>query len=92
MSENAHNGFLAFSASAPSELNVEDSMTANNLTSGVAASGAGATIRLTRVGIFDNATGLSPTGGAIISFGNNQKCRKRSLRRAHFDGELAMNS
>jgi hypothetical protein len=72
MSENTHNGFLAVSSSAPVELNVEDSTAANNLTSGVASNGAGATVRLAHVGIYDNATGLSPTGGAIISFGNNQ--------------------
>jgi len=72
MSENAHNGFLAVSSSAPVELNVEESTAANNLTSGVASNGAGATVRLAHVGIYDNATGLSPTGGAIISFGNNQ--------------------
>jgi len=73
LSANVNNGILAVSNSAPSEINVERSVSSNNVGTGVATAGAAATIRLSQVGIFDNGTGISTaSGGQILSFGNNQ--------------------
>ncbi len=43
--------------------------TAVNPSSGPCAS---ATVRLSNVGIYGNSTGVSPQGGAVVSFGNNR--------------------
>ncbi|MCI0598982.1 MAG: right-handed parallel beta-helix repeat-containing protein [Beijerinckiaceae bacterium] len=72
MSANVNTGFVAASASAACEINVERSVTSNNGVFGVLTSGAGATIRISQVGIFDNGTGISAPTGAVVSFGNNQ--------------------
>ncbi|MFO1104432.1 MAG: right-handed parallel beta-helix repeat-containing protein [Methylocystis sp.] len=70
MNENSL-GAIAQCATANCSLNLERSMVSSNLI-GVRASGAFATVRLANVGIFGNTTGISPQGGAVISFGNNQ--------------------
>jgi hypothetical protein len=71
-SSNKNNGFLAYSASAPAEINVDDSTSANNGI-GVKSEGAAATVRISNVTITDNGTGLtSASSGAILSYGNNR--------------------
>lgn len=70
MSENSV-GAIAQCATANCVINLERSMVSNNLI-GVRASGAFATVRLSNVGIYGNSTGVSPQGGAVVSFGNNQ--------------------
>lgn len=64
-------GAAAQCSAAPCEINIERSMFSNN-TFGVATIGAAATVRLSNVGIFKNATGISAPSGAVVSFGNNQ--------------------
>jgi hypothetical protein len=66
-SNNSNNGYLAVSTANPSEMNVIDSVAAGNKINGIATSGAGATIRLVRTEITDNATGINvAAGGAVI--------------------------
>lgn len=70
---NTNNGVIAASSSGPCEINVERSLASNNSQYGVVTSGAGAIIRISQVGIFDNGTGIAGlSGGQVISFGNNQ--------------------
>jgi Right handed beta helix region len=68
-SSNTNNGFLAASASLAAEINLRQSIAANNGTNGIATSGGAATIRITEVSIFDNATGINTAaGGNVVSF------------------------
>jgi hypothetical protein len=80
MSSNTSNGFIVASTSAACELNIQDSIAANNGAYGVASSGAQATARISRVGLYDNVTaGLGPLGGgAILSYGNNSNSNNAS--------------
>ena len=64
---NTNNGILAVSSSAPAEINVSDTAVANNGINGVVGSGAGATIRMVNVSVFDNGTGVNPTGGSTVT-------------------------
>jgi hypothetical protein len=65
-SNNINNGYLAVSASSPSEVNLVESVAASNATNGIATSGGGATIRLVRSTITDNGTGINTTGGGTV--------------------------
>jgi hypothetical protein len=64
---NTNNGILAFSSSVAAEINVSDSVVANNGINGVVGSGAGATVRMVNVSVFDNGTGLNPSAGSTIT-------------------------
>jgi len=66
-SNNANNGYLAVSAASPSEISVIDSVAAGNKINGIATSGAGATVRLVRTAVTDNATGINVAGGGTVS-------------------------
>jgi hypothetical protein len=78
MSSNTSNGFIAAPTSAPCELNIQDSIAANNGAYGVAANGAG-TVRISGVGLYDNSTaGIGALGGAILSYGNNSNSNNAS--------------
>ena len=71
LTENGSNGVIAVSVSAPSSIALERSVVSLNA-NGVVTSGAAATIYLSQIGIFSNATGINSFGGQVISFGNNQ--------------------
>ena len=69
---NTGNGFLAFSAGASVELNLESVVSTHNSTNGVKSEGAGSTVRLSNVTVVNNNTGLSSaSSGAFLSFFNN---------------------
>ena len=63
---NIGNGFLAFSATEASEVNIVDSMASNTTTNGVASFGTAATLRLLNSAIFNNGTGISNSGAAVV--------------------------
>jgi hypothetical protein len=70
---NSANGFLAFSAGQPVELNLESVVSTHNGTNGVKSEGAGAVVRLSNVTVVSNNTGLTTaSGGTFLSFGNNK--------------------
>jgi parallel beta helix pectate lyase-like protein len=71
---NLANGFLSFSASTGTELNLENSEAVNNGTNGVKSEGANSFVRLSNVTVMNNTgLGLSiATGGKIETFGNNR--------------------
>lgn len=68
------NGFIAVSNSAVVEMILENCTASNtNTGTGVRATGANATLRLSNSTVIGNLTGLSVASGAsIISFGNNR--------------------
>ncbi len=69
---NTNNGFIAVSNAAVVELTLDNCLSSNNGTNGVASVGPDSTVRMTRTTISNNATGLlSSRGGQIMSFGNN---------------------
>jgi hypothetical protein len=71
---NVTDGFLAVAtAVGGAKIQLEASVTSNNLGNGLRADQAGATIRISDSSVTDNSgTGLSATaGGSIVSFGNN---------------------
>lgn len=74
VSINTSNGFAAEpGAAGPAVLNIEDSVSANNVGTGVQAvvSGGGTgTARISNVAVFGNGAGLGGNG-SIVSFGNN---------------------
>jgi hypothetical protein len=73
-SGNSGAGFQALATSGPSSMSLVTSTTANNGGPGVQAGGSGpnATIRITGITDFSNASALSTTtGGGIYSYGNN---------------------
>jgi hypothetical protein len=67
---NIKNGFLAVSAAAPSEMNLERCASKNNGTNGIASAisvaGGSAIVRLSYATVTGNATGLLSTGGGQI--------------------------
>ena len=70
---NPGNGFIAFSASAPTEMSIENSSASNSAFAGINSEGAAAKIYISNINVFNNTQGLlSVTGGQIISFGNNK--------------------
>ena len=68
---NGTNGYVAYSAGGLASLMLERSVASDNTNNGVSAMGANATIRLSNMTVVANGTGLNPSGGAILSFGNN---------------------
>lgn len=74
-SGNGSVGFYAHSDAGNAELNLSNSIVANNGSVGIAAGGGGtlATVRMTGVSLFGNANGLfaNPNNGAILTYGNN---------------------
>jgi hypothetical protein len=76
-SSNVNNGYLAFSASAPTVLNIANSLAMDNVgtatSAGIKSAGAGAIVRITGNFIFNNSVGLATaTGGSLLSFGDNR--------------------
>jgi hypothetical protein len=72
-SANTNFGFLARSTSAQAELDLEDSVAANNTGAGIRSEGALALVRLSNVTTTGNAKGLlSVSGGQLLSYGNNR--------------------
>ena len=75
ISGNRGNGIVAFSTSRPVTVSMENSTASGN---GVGVGGAGirapinTTIFLSNVNVTGNDVGLQPSGGAIVSFGNNR--------------------
>ncbi|RFC34312.1 MAG: Right handed beta helix region [Candidatus Nitrotoga sp. MKT] len=70
---NPGNGFVAFSASAPTEMSIENSSVNYSAFGGIISEGAAAKIHISNTNIFHNAQGLiAASGGQIISFGNNK--------------------
>ncbi|CAG9931546.1 right-handed parallel beta-helix repeat-containing protein [Candidatus Nitrotoga arctica] len=69
---NPGNGFVAFSASAATEMSIENSSASNGAT-GITSNGGAAKVYISNVNVFNNAQGLAPiSSGQIISFGNNK--------------------
>jgi hypothetical protein len=63
------NGFVAVSVSAAAEIDISQSVIANNPNSGLATSGANAVIRIVNSVLFDNGTGINTSlGGTVTSF------------------------
>jgi hypothetical protein len=55
------------------QINLDETTVANNVSHGIQASGAGATVRISNVQVINNiGTGLVIVGGQILSFGNNR--------------------
>ncbi|MGB4922876.1 MAG: right-handed parallel beta-helix repeat-containing protein [Candidatus Nitrotoga sp.] len=70
---NPGNGFVAFSASAATEMSIENSSVNYSAFGGIISEGAAAKIHISNTNIFHNAQGLIvASGGQIISFGNNK--------------------
>lgn len=70
---NPGNGFIAYSASAVTEMSIENSSASNGAFAGIYSDGAGTKIYISNINVFNNAQGLiSASGGQIISFGNNK--------------------
>ncbi len=76
---NINNGFIAFSSSQATVMNIESSVATENgsppaaTKAGVNSSGSFTTVRISNVSISNNSIGLlSFSGGSIISFGNNK--------------------
>jgi Right handed beta helix region len=69
--DNAGDGFIAVSSAAPAQMNIDDSVAANNGV-GVASQGAKAAVRINAVTVTGNGVGLSSSSkGKILSFRNN---------------------
>jgi len=66
-SNHTNNGYLAVSTASPAEIDLVESVAANNGTNGVQANGAGATIRLAGASLVDNATGISLVSSGVVS-------------------------
>lgn len=66
---NTGTGFFVTGSST--ELNLDGCASANNGT-GIRTSGGGAIVRMANTMVTGNTSGLSPTTGAILSFGNNR--------------------
>jgi hypothetical protein len=77
-SGNTNNGFLVFTAAAAANLNMENTVAANNggsnpASAGIKSEGGFSTARISNVSAWGNSSGLlSATGGNIVSFGNNR--------------------
>lgn len=72
LARNANEGVWAFSAAAPTVVNVHDSTVTLNNQVGIKSEGANATVRISGASILSNAVGLmSLSSGAIASFGDN---------------------
>ena len=70
---NPGNGFVAFSASAATEMSIENSSVNYSALGGIISEGAAVKIHISNTNIFHNAQGLiAASGGQIISFGNNK--------------------
>lgn len=70
---NVNNGFLAYSATGGTEMNLESCMTSGNGMNGIQSNGPYATVRISNVTCTGNGSGLNPiNGGTIVSFGNNK--------------------
>lgn len=68
---NSQDGIVATTGGgAPIGVMVKNSKVLNNAI-GIRSIGAGATIRVDGSAVIGNGTGLSPSGGALLSFGNN---------------------
>jgi hypothetical protein len=65
--DNSNNGVVAVSAAAPADINVVNSLLANNGGHGVSANGAAATVRIANTAIVDNNIGIFMTGGGTVS-------------------------
>ncbi|WP_442756687.1 right-handed parallel beta-helix repeat-containing protein [Methylocystis sp. JAN1] len=71
-SHNLNAGVAAVATSGAAALNVKNSVSASNQF-GVASNNAPSVVSLSNVSVFGNtATGLSASGGSLVSFGNNQ--------------------
>jgi hypothetical protein len=71
-SHNTLNGFVLIPGATASEMNLESSVSANNRQWGV-FSGTGGTVRISNMTVTNNLVlGLNPSGGAILSYGNNK--------------------
>jgi hypothetical protein len=69
---NSQDGILAVTSGggAPIGVMVKNTQSVNNAI-GIRSIGAGVTIRVDGSAVIGNSTGLSPSGGALLSFGNN---------------------
>ncbi len=67
--QNRANAFVAVSSTGAAEINIEASQATENAGCGATTSGTGATVRISQVGIFDNACGVGPR---VFSYGNNE--------------------
>jgi hypothetical protein len=65
--DNANNGVVAVSAGAPVDVNVVNSLSANNGTHGIAANGVAATVRIDNTAILDNVLGIFTTAGGTVA-------------------------
>lgn len=64
-------GVVTQCATAVCEIDLERSILSDNQI-GVRTAGAQGTVRLSETGIYNNTTGISVAGGAVVSFGNNR--------------------
>lgn len=73
---NLNNGFLAISASQPTQVDLNQCMASGNrnggTSSGVQSNGAQALVRMTDVVVTNNDIGLNLAGGSIASWSNNK--------------------
>jgi hypothetical protein len=65
-------GLQAASSGRAAVINLESSIVSGNAHTGILSGGSSATINITNVTVVNNSTGLSTTGGQIVSFGNNK--------------------
>ncbi len=70
-SHNTGGGYVSFSNTAVAQLMIDASSAIDN-SNGIAANGAAALVRFTRMSITSNGTGVNPLGGSsILSYGTN---------------------
>ena len=65
--DNTHNGFVAVSASSPADINVVNSVSANEGYGGTATVGAAATIRIANTALIDSSAGIDTTQGGSVA-------------------------
>jgi len=72
LSGNVSHGVLAYSASAPTTVNVKRSVASHNGGYGFVTSGANAIAVLSQTSSFGNKNGVGQVGGTMYSYGDNQ--------------------
>lgn len=69
---NNNNGFHAVSATDPAVITLEDTVVSSHGSFGVLTNGGLARVQLSNTTVTGNGTGLAPSNGSIVSFGNNR--------------------
>lgn len=77
VAHSVNNGFVSFSTSVPTQVDIENSLAtqngSNSGTGGAIAFGTNAVVRISEFTTVGNTVGLlTASGGSIVSFGNNR--------------------